>query len=194
MMAKNNSYLPPESAPTGSIIPLEEILLILMLFFSILGVIITDFSPQEAYLYWLAMIPLFGVAAMIAGWAQARHQSHAEGYSFRILFRIQSLHWGGSFAAVIALFMLGERNFLSAEATGLVMLLILALTTFLDGIRIGWRFALAGIFLGVTTMVMAYTQQFLWIIMILAILTIFFTIYWEKRRIEKFLAREEKEL
>ena len=79
-------------------------------------------------------------------------------------------------------FLLLQAGRLNYENTGLVILLILALATFIDGIRLGWRFCMAGLFLGATAVIAAFIEEFMWIVLLLAIGVILFTLYWEKRR------------
>lgn len=163
-------------APRQVVVWLDEAVLIIMLLLSVGGAVITDFSPQDAYLYWLTMIPLFGLAAIVAGWAQARVKGEVHGYPIGALLKIQALHWGGVLCTVIGVFMLHFARVLNEEAAALVMLLILGLATFLDGIRIGWRFSLTGVFLGVSAMLIALVEPFLPLVVGLAVLLIIYTI------------------
>jgi len=41
--------------------------------------------------------------------------------------------------------------------------LILSLATALDGLRVGWRFCIVGIFLGVSAVIPVYTEHFFWV-------------------------------
>ena len=192
--ANNNNHAVEEKAPPpGIIVWLDEAVLILLLLFSIGGAVVGDFSPQDAYLYWLLMIPIFGLGSMIAGWAQASLHGHVRGQSLGELFMLQLLHWGGVFFTVVGVFFLLHLRFLDGKAAALVILLILALATFLDGIRIGWRFSLAGIFLGTTAMLTAYLEQFLPLVILLAVALILFTIYWGKRERQMLEAEKHHE-
>ncbi len=66
------------------------------------------------------------------------------------------------------------------DGYGLVILLILSLATFLDGIHVGWRFYLVGLLLGLTTIFAAYFEEFMWMILAIAIICIVFAMYLEK--------------
>jgi len=61
---------------------------------------------------------------------------------------------------------------LDNENTGLVILLLLALTTFFAGIHLGWRLFIVGIFLGVALIGAAYLEEFVWMFLILAIVVV----------------------
>jgi 4-amino-4-deoxy-L-arabinose transferase-like glycosyltransferase len=63
---------------------------------------------------------------------------------------------------------------------GLVILLLLSLTVFLDGAHVGRHFYLLGILLGLMTLVMAYVEEFIWIILIISVFITFVAIYWDR--------------
>lgn len=165
-------------------LPVEETILIILILLSLAGIAITDFSPPDAFMYWMAMIFVFGIAAMIAGWHHARvkHYLYAEGNMAKTLFKVQSLHWLGSLAAVFCVFAFAEEGRMSLETASLMILLILALATFLDGVRIGWRFSLAGMYLALTSLIANYVEDFMIWLFALAIAIIVLTLLWEKRR------------
>ena len=71
---------------------------------------------------------------------------------------------------------------MTQEATGLMVLLILALTTFLDGIRIGWRFSLTGMYLAAAVVAANLLESFMPWMFGLAVLIIAITVYREKRK------------
>ncbi len=171
-----------KSATKRSAAPVEEVILIIMVIFCLLGIAITDFSPQDAFMYWMAMIFVFGFAAMIAGWHNAKrhYDPDGEGNEVKDLFKTQSLHWLGSLVTVVCLFSFVEAGHMSQEATGLMVLLILGLTTYLDGIRIGWRFCLTGMYLATAAVATNFLETSMPWLFALAILIIGFTIWREK--------------
>jgi hypothetical protein len=174
----NNSANKPSAAP------IEEIILIIMVIFCLAGVAVTDFSPEDAFIYWLVMIFVFGFSAIIAGWNNAkRHYDPAgEGNAVKALLKVQFFHWLGSFVSVICLFSFVQAGHLSQEGAGLMVLLILGLTTYLDGIRIGWRFCLTGIYLVTAAVVANFVKSFMVWLFVLAVLIIVMTIWREKRK------------
>ena len=74
---------------------------------------------------------------------------------------------------------------LNPENTGLVILLILSLATVLDGLRVGWRFSLTGVFLGVSAIIAAHYESFMWMELLMAILIVAGTVAWEIRSHKK---------
>ncbi len=156
----------------------QEAGLILMILLSLVGVGVTDFSPDDGYWYWMIMIIVFGVIAVITGFVEAKK---GDQHLVKKILVVQVIHWLGSMITVIGVFLLLYAGKLNPESSALVILLILALTTFLDGLRLGWRFSIAGVFLGVTAVIAAYIEQFLWVVLMLAVALIAVTLYWGRR-------------
>ena len=110
---------------------------------SIVGIGITDFSPADSYKYWVAMVPIFCGACLILEWSRVR----GKGFKWTAILRTQLLHWVGLLVAVRLVFEMLHKGRLDNENTGLVILLLLALSTFIAGIHLGWRLCLVGGFL-----------------------------------------------
>ena len=77
-------------------------------------------------------------------------------------------------------------NFVSGglqfESTGLMIVLVLALSAFLDGIHVGWHFSVLGILLAIVAVIVSYVEQYVWVIMVIALIFIVFTYYVGKRK------------
>ena len=159
----------------------EEAILILLLTLSLVGVWITDYSPVDGYGYWMIMVFVFALLAMTIAWQQSRHRMT----DFKKIIREQSLHWFTSLLVVEGVFSLQKSEHLTQEDAGLVIMMILAQSTILDGLRVGWRFSLVGIFLGISAIIAANTHHFFWIELIIAIFIVAVTILievWQERR------------
>ncbi len=154
---------------------IEDGILILLLIFSLTGTAISDYSPDDGYGYWLAMVFVFAFFAIIIAWLQSKH---IEG-EFKKIVKEQSLHWGTTSLVVLGAFLLRNAGQLSAGSASLVILLLLCLATMLDGLRIGWRFSLVGLFLGAVSIVRAYYEPFLLIDTAIAATIIMLTFIWE---------------
>lgn len=121
-------------------------LFMLLLLLSLVGVALSDMLPIKSHTYWLMIMQLFSVTAIVANVVEG--DSDQDGVPLKKEFTQQVLHWLGCIAAVLVVFGFYHIGRLAPEATGLVVLLILAITTCLDGIQLGWRFSFAGVFLG----------------------------------------------
>ncbi len=153
----------------------EEAILVLLLILSLVGIGIMDFSPSDGYGYWLIMMILFAMFAILIGWLQSKHRSD----DFKIILREQSIHWSTSILVVGGAFLINQSGRIQEEDAGLIVLLILSLSTILDGLRVGWRFSLVGLFLGVAAVVSVYTPHFLWVELGIAVLIVALTFSWE---------------
>lgn len=67
-------------------------------------------------------------------------------------------------------FVIQQIGRLNNETTGLILLLLFAQSTFVAGIRMGWVFRLAGVFLAAGLLVLAYIERYLWVLILVAIL------------------------
>jgi hypothetical protein len=154
---------------------IEEAILILLLLLSLVGIGITDYSPADGYGYWIIMVLVFAMFAILIAWLQSKHRSS----DFKKILREQSMHWATSLLVVGGAFLIQKSGRMLPENAGLVILLILSLSTILDGLRVGWRFSLVGLFMGVSAVIAAYTEHFLWIELLIAIGIVALTILWE---------------
>ncbi len=155
---------------------IEEAILILLLLLSLIGIGITDFSPDDGYAYWLILVVVFGLFAILIAWLQSKQQDVSD---FATILKEQFMHWSTSLIIVGGAFLLQQSGRLDEISASLVILLILSLATILDGIRIGWRFSLVGLYLGISSIVVAYLENFMWLEILIAIAIVAMTIMWE---------------
>lgn len=160
---------------TQSRFQIEEGILILLLILSLVGIGITDYSPADGYGYWLIMVVVFAAFAILIGWLQSKHRAE----DFQLILREQSLHWATSLWVVGGVFLIHQPGRIADDDAGLIILLILSLSTMLDGLRVGWRFSLVGLFLWISAIIAAYTEHFLWLQMLIAVLIVIGTIFWQ---------------
>ncbi len=154
---------------------IEEAILIFLLILSLTGIAITDFSPDDGYGYWIIMVIVFAIFAIVIAWLQSKHK---EG-DFKEIVKEQSIHWATSLFVVAGAFLLQKSGQLTPESAGLVILLILSLATMLDGLRIGSRFSLVGLFLGSSSVIGAFYEYFIWIDIAIALSIVILSILWE---------------
>jgi hypothetical protein len=156
----------------GRFLGTYEIGIIGLIVRSIIGIGITDFSPADSYKYWVAMVPIFCGACLILEWSRVR----GRGFKWTTLLRTQLLHWVGLLVAVRLVFEMLHKGRLDNENTGLVVLLLLALSTFIAGIHLGWRLCLVGVFLAIALVAATYLEEYVWVLLIigLAILVVVF--------------------
>ncbi len=152
----------------------EEAILIFLLILSVAGIAITDYSPDDGYGYWIMMVFVFGIFAITIAWSQSQH---LEG-EFKEIVKEHSMHWTATLIVVGGAFLLQKSGQLTADSASLVILLLLSLATILDGLRIGWRFSLVGVFLGSSAVIGAFYEPFLWIDIGIAVGIVIFSFLW----------------
>ncbi len=154
---------------------LEQAVFILLVILSLLGIAITDFNPHDGYGYWLFMVVVFGMLSIFVSWLQTKTSEN----DFGEIVKAQGLHWFHTLIIVIAASLLNKSEHLSEMSATLVILLILALATMLDGVRIGWQFSLLGFFLATCSLIVAYFEKFMSVCITLGVLVIASTFLWE---------------
>jgi hypothetical protein len=139
-----------------------ELLFILLVVLSGIGIGVTSFSRPYGFHFWMAMVPLFGGVSTFLAWVRARARGESTGGALRA----QLLHWVGTLAAMWLVFLLQTAGQLERDALGLVALVTLSLATFLAGVHGDWRLCGVGLLLGVIAAASAYVQQFAWIVLV----------------------------
>lgn len=176
-MSKQDAVENDQTDPEGRYAMVEEVVIILMVVLSLVGIAVMRFSPTEGYWYWVVITLVFGVCAMLIGFVQTRQGRHV----IRDIWVEQSLLWFGVVLALCGSLLLLNFDRLDDQNTGLVILLILSLATYIDGIRIGWRFSLVGNFLGLSAVSIAFTENFVVLLFSIAAVTIAATILWQRQ-------------
>jgi hypothetical protein len=167
----------PAPARRARKLAIEEIILVVLLTLSAVGIAISEILPQDALWYWLAMVPVFGGISLFAGWSRAREQ----GMTAVGVLRNQLLHWVALAVAVCLVFLLEYTGRMSSEDAGLVALLALALTTFLAGVHFDWRYCVVGTLLAAAVAAVAVLKEVLWVIVIAAVAVAAFLVYRARR-------------
>ena len=137
------------------------------LLLSLLGAYIGYTYRHASHDYWLVMMFLFSVIALAPGYYQFKQH----GENFKALIS-RLLHWAGGLTAAIIVYAYHSSGRIFHEEAGLIVLLILALTTYLEGIKTGWRCIFAGLFLGLMAICVAYFDSHIWQLAVLSIAAI----------------------
>jgi hypothetical protein len=155
---------------------IEEAILILLLILSLTGIAITDYAPSDGFGYWLIMVFVFALSAMFIAWLQCKQTTSK---NIKEILRDQTLHWGTSLLIVAAAFLIQKSGRIDPLSAGILISLVLSLSTVLDGIRVGWRFSMVGVYLGISAVLSSYFEHSIWIEILIAVSIIICTILWE---------------
>ena len=131
---KDKSVIPAAAAKRlsgASIWWLRELPYAVVLVLTLLGVAYTSFTKRPTTGYWEFLVPVTGAVCIWSGWRYA-HDKKAQ---LRLIWT-QAAHWLAFFAAMNLLLLPDVQKMLNADATGLAILLLLALGTFVAGIHI----------------------------------------------------------
>ena len=167
---QDNDIQDEQSSPHRRHFSIEETVFILMVILSLLGIVITDFSRSDGFGYWMIMVVVFGALAIFVSWLQAKTSDN----DFGEIVKEQGRHW------LHTLIVVGAASLVikSEISASLVILLILALATMLDGIRTGWQFTLVGFFLATCAIIVANVEHFILACFGLAVLVVIGTFVW----------------
>lgn len=133
----------------------HELPFLLMLLLSFAGIAYTTFAQESSALYWKILVPIFAAICIVTGW----HPAYDKREHWRLLWT-QLLHWGGFLAAMQLMFMTGVQRMMNTSASGLSVLILLALGTFVAGVHAGsWQISAVGIVLALGVPAIAWVQQ-----------------------------------
>ena len=99
---------------------------IVVLVLAISGVAYANISHQPLVGYWEFLTLAMAVVCVVTEWSKADDRRAR----WQLILR-QALHWGAILVAMNIMLLAGVQQFMPAPATGLVLLMLLALGTFL---------------------------------------------------------------
>lgn len=142
-----------EAGRSGSLL-LRELPYLLVLAMTMIGVAYTSASRRPLILYWEVLALTVFAVCVFAGW------KHTEGRDARLrMLWTQALHWIAFLAAMNIVLLPGVQRVLTASATGLTLLMLLALGTFVAGIHLSLRICLLGLTMALAVPAIAWLKQ-----------------------------------
>jgi hypothetical protein len=151
-----------------------------MLALALGGIVLTGFRSATTYYYWMALAPIYGLISVISGW---RHIETTAGHLQLVMTQV--LHWAAFVIAMWLMFLPEVRGVVNDNATGLTLLILLALGTFVSGVHARvWRISLVGVFLAISVPVVAWIQDFAVLLLVGVLLALLFGfgLWWMWRR------------
>ena len=139
--------------PETLIVPLAFLVLVLIAD-SVLGDRLTATWAVAANAAAAILALTVGAVCILSGWR------HAEGREARLrLLWTQVLHWGAFLAAMNIVLLPGVQRVLTSSATGLTLLMLLALGTFVAGIHLSLRICMLGLTMALFVPAIAWLKQ-----------------------------------
>ena len=126
-----------------------------MLSMAVLGIGLVTFTGDPHGFYWALLTPVYCAICIYIGWP------HAPTKSDRIkLIWTQILHWAAFLAAMWLIYSPAMRSLVDVNATGLNLMTLLALATFVAGVHASaWQICIVGLILAVFVPAMALIQR-----------------------------------
>jgi hypothetical protein len=118
---------------------------------SLFGVAYTSMSHQTLYGYWEFLALVTGVACVAIGWGSLTERSDR----IKLIWR-QAAHWGAFLVAMNILLLPSVQKLLTGPGTGLAMMLLLALGTFVAGIYVSADIAFLGVAMALSVPAIAW--------------------------------------
>jgi hypothetical protein len=128
---------------------------IIMLSMAVFGIGIVTLTGEAFPLYWELLTPIYCAICIYIGWRHAKTQHD------RVkLVWTQILHWAAFLAAMWLIYSPALRSLVDVNATGLNLMTILALATFVAGVHAeAWQISVVGLILALFVPAMAIIQR-----------------------------------
>jgi len=138
-----------------------------MVLLALIGVGLTTTNKAFAPNYWMALVPVYGALCVATAWVRSAGSASRHVQVLRQLF-----HWLAIAGALLLDFTIRGSGEETGVAAGYNALLLLALGCFLAGVHLDWPFALVGMLLTATLLVVVRAEQYLWLIVVAGLLVI----------------------
>jgi hypothetical protein len=126
-----------------------------ILVLAIFGIAYTSYSKRPIVGYWEFLAPAIGLACVASGWARAGDR----GARLRLI-GTQALHWLAFVAAMNLVLLASVQQVMDANATGLAILMLLALGAFTAGVHIfAWQICLVGAVMALGVPAIAWMEE-----------------------------------
>ena len=162
-----------EGAKSSRLLSFLPYLLILAL--TLVGVGYTSIAKRPLVVYWEVLAVITGILCIISGWPHAHDRSSR----LRLVWT-QVLHWAAFLATMNILLYTDVAQMLSADSTGLAILLLLALGTFVAGVHtLSWQTGLLGVVMGLAVPAIAWVEELaLLLVLAMVVFVVLAAIFW----------------
>jgi hypothetical protein len=162
------SKVAPERRLPGVRSWLKELPYVVVLILTLIGVAYTSFTKRPTTAYWEFLVPVTAALCIWSGWRSAREKRE----ELRLIWT-QIAHWLAFFAAMNLLLLPRVQDMVNADATGLAILLLLALGTFVAGVHIpAWQVCILGVVMALFVPAIAWIEEAALIVLLALIVLI----------------------
>ncbi len=137
---------------------------LLILLLTLVGVAYTSINKKPIAVYWEVLAVVTGLLCIISGWRHSGKDGRVR------LIWTQVLHWGAFLAVMNLLLYTDVQQMLNADSTGLAILLLLALGTFVAGVHtVSWQIGLLGVVMALSVPAIAWVEESALVIVLAAV-------------------------
>ena len=141
---------------------LRLVIALVMLVLGFIGVIITDISKTGAWNYWRFLAVVYAVLSLVLSW----HLKRKEWKTPLITIWHEIAHWVGLIGAIFVSSYFVQIGLIGRFEASVMILLLLALATFLAGIYIESTLIFIGIILGIFALGIAFLDAYFYNILL----------------------------
>ncbi len=136
---------------------------VVMVVLALVGVALTTSKNEWASPFWIALVPIYGLLCVATAWDRARRDP---AFLKPGIVR-QVFHWLGIGFALWLGFFIRRAGEETVTALSDNALLLLALGCFLAGVHLEWLFAVVGLLLMLTMVIVVEGEQYVWLIFVI---------------------------
>lgn len=178
---------PQTGVPNGPHVSfwIRELPFSLVLILTLLGVAYTSFLKQPIMGYWELLAPVIGLVCIGSGWSSANDKN-----ARLQLICTQALHWAAFLLVMSMILLPNVQRILNASATGLAVLMLLALGTFTAGVHVlSWQVCLLGIIMALCVPAAAWIEASALIVVLISVAALGIGVvlwwHWHESRAQK---------
>ena len=138
---------------------------LVMIAWSVGGLAYTEVNSANVVTFWLITTVLFAIIAIV-------HVYRSDAANRTSLALKQLVHWGAFFAAMVLLHSHLVVDLVAGDPSLIVVLILLALAVFLDGVYVDWRFCVVGLVLASGSLVVAWLDDWSLVVTLAAIIVV----------------------
>lgn len=153
----------------------------IMLLIALIGLIFTDINPQTGWYFWRLTVIVYAILSLGLSFYLRHQQSGLRNISLKY----ELLHWASLMLAVYLVTILVDVGLLGRMPAGLMVVILLAFSTFLAGIYIDRCFILIGLTLAIFVVTAALIEAYLSLVMVPVVIIATLVLIWLVRRYEE---------
>ena len=132
------------------------------------GIAYTSLTHRPIAFYWELLVPVLALLCVVAGW----HSAPDRKARLRLV-ATQIAHWLAFLVGMNLVFLPSVQNMLNADSTGLAILLLLALGTFIAGVHMpSWKLCALGLVMACFVPAIAWLEAATLVVLLIAIVVI----------------------